>query len=177
MSIAFQNIEDYKKFYHLHFDGLVNFVYARYLKDWDESRDVVQTAFMKIWKNKHKIDITVSAKSYLYMVARNSALDHIRKYKSKMNIVLEEDLTRMDRVEPEIQHDARAFLIKSKIKEALNVLKPKTRQIFELNKFEGLTYGEIAEYMDISKRTVESNIARALGLMRVRLLETLKDEF
>lgn len=176
MSTAFQNIENYKEFFKLHYNGLVNFVYSRYLQDWDESRDVVQSTFMKIWSNKDRIDITMSAKSYLYQAAKNTALDHIRKYKSRINVVLEEDLARLDRVEPEVQNDSDSFFLRTKIVEALDVLKPKTRQIFELHKFEGLTYDEIAKYMDISKRTVESNIARALVLLREELRETLKNE-
>ena len=94
MSIVFQNIEDYKKFFQLHYNGLVNFIYSRYLQDWDESRDVVQSTFMKIWSNKDRIDISISAKSYLYQAAKNTALDHIRKYKSKINVQLEEDISR-----------------------------------------------------------------------------------
>lgn len=177
MSIAFQNIEDFKKLFQVHYNGLVNFVYSRYTNDYDEARDVVQSTFMKVWKNKDKIDITASPKSYLYQAAKNTALDHIRKYKSRINVTLEGDLERLDKVvEPEIQTDSRAFLIRTKIKEALEVLKPKTKEIFELHKFEGLTYDEIASHMQISKRTVESNIARALVLLRTELRETLKNE-
>lgn len=176
MSTAFQNIEDYKKLFHLHYNGLVNFVHARYIKDWDEARDVVQSTFMKVWSSKDRIDITMSEKSYLYQAAKNTALDHIRKYKSRINVVLAEDLERLDYTETQTQNDSNSFHIRAQIVEALSVLKPKTRQIFELHKFEGLTYDEIAQYMDISKRTVESNIARALVLLRGRLKETMNYE-
>lgn len=176
MVIVFQNIEDFKAYFKLHYNGLVNFIYSRYLQDWDESRDVVQATFMKVWNNREKIDITVSPKSYLYQAAKNTALDHIRKYKSRINVTLEEDLSRIDRVEEEVSQDAVAYDMKVKIRQALEVLKPKTRQIFELNKFEGLTYEEIANYMNISKRTVESNMARALVLLRSEISEMLKNE-
>ena len=175
MVIIFQNIEEFKKLFSMHYNGLVNFVYSRYVNDMDEAKDIIQSTFMKIWNGRNKIDVTSSPKSYLYQVAKNSALDHIRKYKSKVNVVLEDDLERMDRVEEEVSRDADSFHLRTKIVEALSVLKPKTRQIFELNKFEGLTYEEIANHMDISKRTVESNIARALVLLREELSETLKE--
>ena len=176
MVILFQNIEDFKAYFKLHYNGLVNFIYSRYLQDWDESRDVVQATFMKVWNNRDKIDISVSPKSYLYQAAKNTALDHIRKYKSRINVTLEEDLSRIDRVEEEVSQDAIAYDMRVKIRQALEVLKPKTRQIFELNKFEGLTYEEIANYMNISKRTVESNMARALVLLRTEISEMLKNE-
>lgn len=177
MSTVFQNIDDYKKIFHLHYNGLVNFVYSRYVQDWDQARDIVQSTFMKIWKNKDTINISSSEKSYLYQVAKNTSLDHIRKYKSRVNLVLEEDMAKIDRVEEEVEKDAKSFLIKTKIVEALHVLKPKTKRIFELHKFEGLTYDEIAKFMEISKRTVESNMARALILLREELKQTLKKEF
>jgi RNA polymerase sigma-70 factor (ECF subfamily) len=176
MVIIFQNIEEFKKLFRLHYNGLVNFVNSRYVNDVDEARDIIQATFMKIWNGRDKIDVTSSPKSYLYQVAKNTALDHIRKYKSKVNVVLEDDLERIDRVEEEVSKDADSFYLRTKIVEALSVLKPKTRQIFELHKFEGLTYEEIANHMEISKRTVESNIARALVLLRDELKNTLKYE-
>ncbi len=174
MVIIFQNIDEFKKLFQEHYNGLVNFVYSRYVNDMDEARDIIQATFMKIWKGRDKIDVTSSPKSYLYQVAKNCSLDHIRKYKSKMSVVLEDDLERLDRVEEEVSKDADSFYLRTKIVEALSVLKPKTREIFELNKFEGLTYEEIANHMDISKRTVESNIARALVLLKKELSQTLK---
>lgn len=176
MTVAFQNIEDYKKLFKLRYNGLVNFIYSRYIQDWDQARDVVQTTFMKIWNNRDRIDITMSEKSYIYQAAKNTALDHIRKYKSNTEVSLDDEMNRLNQIEAETMEDSNAFFLRTKIKEALNVLKPKTRKIFELHKFEGLTYEEIANYMDISKRTVESNMARALILLRDELRKTLNNE-
>lgn len=176
MAIAFQNIEDYKKLFKLHYNGLVNFIYARYIQDWDQARDVVQTTFMKIWNNRDRIDITMSEKSYLYQAAKNTALDHIRKYKSQSEVSLEDASYTVSHIEEQVAQDADTFYMRTKITQALHVLKPKTRKIFELHKLEGLTYEEIASYLDISKRTVESNMARALILLRTELMKTLKNE-
>ncbi len=131
---------------------------------------------MKIWNYKDRIDITMSEKSYIYQAAKNTALDHIRKYKLNTEVSLDDQMNRLNQVEAGTMKDSNAFLLRAKIKEALNVLKPKTRKIFELHKFEGLAYEEIAYYMDISKRTVESNMARALILLRGELRKTLNNE-
>ena len=176
MTVAFQNIEDYKKLFKLNYNGLVNFICSRYIQDRDQARDIVQTTFMKIWNNKDRIDITMSEKSYIYQAAKNTALDHIRKYKLNTEVSLDDQMNRLNQVEVGTMKDSNAFLVGTKIKEALNVLKPKTRKIFELHKFEGLAYEEIAYYMDISKRTVESNMARALILLRGELRKTLNNE-
>ena len=118
----------------------------------------------------------MSEKSYIYQAAKNTALDHIRKYKLNTEVSLDDQMNRLNQVEVGTMKDSNAFLVGTKIKEALNVLKPKTRKIFELHKFEGLAYEEIAYYMDISKRTVESNMARALILLRGELRKTLNNE-
>ncbi len=131
---------------------------------------------MKIWNYKDRIDITMSEKSYIYQAAKNTALDHIRKYKLNTEVSLDDQMNRLNQVEAGTMKDSNAFLLRTKIKETLNVLKPKTRKIFELHKFEGLAYEEIAYYMDISKRTVESNMARALILLRGELRKTLNNE-
>jgi RNA polymerase sigma-70 factor (ECF subfamily) len=131
---------------------------------------------MKIWNYKDRIDITMSEKSYIYQAAKNTALDHIRKYKLNTEVSLDDQMNRLNQVEAGTMKDSNAFLLRTKIKEALNVLKPKTRKIFELHKFEGLAYEEIAYYMDISKRTVESNMARALILLRGELRKSLNHE-
>lgn len=176
MTLSFKDINDYKKFYQSHYNGLVNFIYSRYLQDWDEARDVVQSTFMKIWKNKDRIDINVTPKSYIYQAAKNTALDHIRKYKSRIKVQLEDDINKLDRVEEVTEEQVNAYEIRVKIQKAMNVLKPKTRKIFELHKFEGLTYDEIAEHLQISKRTAQSNVARAMKLLKEELSEMLKFE-
>lgn len=174
MNTSFQNIDAFKTLFQEHFNGLVNFVHSRYTKDWDDARDIVQTTFLKLWNNRERIQVNMSQKSYLYQACKNTALDRIRKYKNKQTIGLDDTLE-INHIQEDVETHADSFYLKSKIVEALSSLKPKTRQIFELNKFEGLTYQEIADHMDISKRTVESNIAKALVILRDEL-KYLMDE-
>jgi len=58
------------------------------------------------------------------------------------------------------------MILRQEILKSLDKLKPKMKKIFSLCKIEGLTYGEAAAYLDVSKRTVEDNIAKALVLLR-----------
>ncbi|MEL6123360.1 MAG: sigma factor-like helix-turn-helix DNA-binding protein, partial [Bacteroidota bacterium] len=67
--------------------------------------------------------------------------------------------------------DLDPYLLREEILKAVDTLKPKMKKIFSLSKFEGLTYSEIASFMNISKRAVEDNVARSLFLLR----EELKD--
>ena len=117
---------------------------------------------MKVWENKDSIEINTSVKSYLYSAVRNRMIDYIRsnkklsEYKNTINV---------DEVD-ESTDELNSYLIREEILKSMDKLKPKMRKIFSLSKIEGLTYNEIAAYLNISKRAVEDNVARALRLLK-----------
>ena len=144
-----------------YFGPLCNYVNS-YIKDWENSREIVQGTFLKIWENKDSIQINTSVKSYLYSSVRNRMIDYIRsnkkldEYKNTIDVdAVTEDIEEMN-----------SFLIREEILRSMDKLKPKMRKIFSLSKIEGLTYNEIAAYMNISKRAVEDNVAKALRLLK-----------
>src|SRR5690606_31418125 len=61
------------------------------------------------------------------------------------------------------------YLIRAEIEKILQDVKPKAREIFTLSKFEGLTYEEIAEYMQVSKRSVEDNVSKIMIILKDKL--------
>ncbi len=158
------NEGNFEEIFKLYFGPLCNYVNFQ-IHDWELSREVVQGSFLRIWENRENIEISSSVKSYLYSTVRNRMIDHIRankkldKYKS--NIKATEALP--------VEQELNPHLIRSEIMHSLGKLKPKMQKIFSLSKIEGLTYSEISSYLNISKRTVEDNIARALALMRADL--------
>ena len=91
---------------------------------------------------------------------RTGPIDHIRKKKTETKKKAEILAQSKEFVEYRDYEDS--YRVKEKIFWALNQIKPKYRKVFTLSKIEGLTYDEIAEYLNISKRTVEYNMARAL---------------
>ena len=155
------NESNFEEIFKTFFGPLCNYVNS-YLKDWEGSREIVQGTFMKIWENKDSIDINTSVKSYLYSAVRNRMIDHIRSnqkldtYKNSVNV---------DDVEENVDH-MNSFLIREEILKSMDKLKPKMKKIFSLSKIEGLTYNEIAAYMNISKRAVEDNVAKALRILK-----------
>lgn len=137
------------------------------MKNWEESREVVQATFMKIWETREKIDINTSIKSYLYSSARNKMIDCIRA-----NGRLEEFKKNNPAIEAEENsQELDPFIIRQEILQSLDKLKPKMKKIFSLSKIEGLTYSEIASYLGISKRSVEDNVARAIHILRQDLMQ------
>ncbi len=155
------NESNFEEVFKTYFGPLCNYVNS-YIKDWESSREIVQGTFMKIWENKDTIQISTSAKSYLYSAVRNRMIDMIRSNKK-----LDEykNLVNVDEVEENIDH-MNSFVVREEILRSMDKLKPKMRKIFSLSKIEGLTYNEIAAYLNISKRAVEDNVAKALKLLK-----------
>lgn len=89
-------------------------------------------------------------------------IDHIRKSKH----IISEDEQVLNNIESEESSQIDTFLVREQIEIAMDSLKEKNREIFYLNKFEGLTYKEIADHLNISERSVEDNMARALKKLR-----------
>ena len=146
--------------YKQYFSSLVGFAY-QYVEDSDTSEDIVQEMFSKLWNKVDGIDIRTNLKSYLFGAVRNACLNFLRHQK----VVESHELDHGDNEVHQL-----AFLemdeLQGKVNEALAQLPEKRRQIFELSRFEEKKYHEIAEELDISIKTVETQMSRALKVMR-----------
>ena len=166
-NIILTNRGEFKSVFEEFYNPLCNFV-NQYIRNWETSEEIVQSTFVKLWENRDHIEINTSIQSYLYRSAKNRTIDHIRKRKTETKKKAE--ILAQSKAAYEYEDYDESFRIKEKILWALDNIKPKYRKVFILSKLEGLTYDEIAEYLNISKRTVEYNMARALeslcGLLR-----------
>jgi RNA polymerase sigma-70 factor (ECF subfamily) len=167
LSRPFENIDDFEIIFKEYFNPLVNFV-NKSINNFENSKEIVQTAFLKIWENRSVLEINTSVKGYIYKTVRNGMIDFLRKNKYQTNVIDLENTVVNDFPD---DHDELLdpYIVRQAIEKALKNIKPKARKIFELNKFEGLTYDEIAEYMDISKRSVEDNVSKTLILLKAEL--------
>ena len=157
----------------LHYDGLVRFVYLMVKRD-DLSEDIVLEAFFKLWKIRHNLSRDTVLKPYLYKAAKNLALNKIKaEQRNRFIHDLSEDLPAN---ESNIDEVLEAKELKDKISAAINILPPKRQIIFNLSRFEGLTYPEIADYLDISVKTVEHQMSSALKAIRAYLGPYLGNE-
>ena len=147
----------YKQYY----SSLVGFAY-QYVSDSDTSEDLVQEVFGKIWNQSHELTIKTNVKSYLFGAVRNACLNHIRHQRVKSAY---SQGTPTERV-----IDQEAFLEMEELQEQLNSalaqLPEKRRKIFEMSRFEEKKYQEIADELDISVKTVETQMSRALKVIR-----------
>lgn len=145
--------------------------YAVYnvLPDRNVSEDIVQEVFFEIWKKRETLNITSSLRAYLKRAAINRTLNYIRDRKIKFE---EEDkaLAVAD-TRVEVTKEMEADELKVKIAEAMNELPEKCRIVFGMSRYEEMSYKEIAEKLDISVKTVENQISKALKMMRLSLAQ------
>jgi len=146
----------------------------KYLLNPDEAQDVVQDVFLTLWENRDEIDPEESLKAYLFRVTANSSINKLRRRKveTKYDEILKLVYVENSELSP---HDS--FLereLSEYIGLALNKIPPQCRKVFDLSRIEGLKYGEIAEYLKISVKTVECHISKALSILRTELKEYLK---
>ncbi len=135
-------------------------------QDKEVAEDLSQEVFVKIWEGRYTLGQVENVKAYLTRMVKNSALDHIKAVRSTSSklaqfLYFEDHIT--EPAEPQTED------LKREIASALSKLPPKCRLIFSMNRFEGLTNEEIASYFDISKRTVETQVSKALKLLRSEL--------
>ncbi|MBU6340119.1 MAG: RNA polymerase sigma-70 factor [Bacteroidetes bacterium] len=138
--------------------------------DLDEAEDVVQQAFVKLWERRTELEITHSIKAYLYKTVHNACLNRIRHLQTKSKYQqfnagqLDKQHSYQDQTSTELQE---------KFQHAMESLPPQCRHIFELSRFESLKYREIADQLEISIKTVETQMGKALKLLRVQLADYL----
>ena len=143
-------------------------VYANSLvNDPIKSQDIVQNVFIKTWEKRQSLRNNLSLKGFMYRSVHNEFIDQYRSSKSLMAIEkLYMDTLLQFEMEPEPQGTEE---IMEKVMAVINDLPPKCKQIFLLSKKEGLDNIEIAEYLEISRKTVENQITKAFGILREKL--------
>lgn len=142
-----------------------------YLKDKEDAKDLVQDIFRSIWERKNNLEIdTNSLKGYLIRAAKLRVLEYIRN-KTISNKHL--NIIKAD-VEAETVDMEEVFyskLLSEKITRLIDRLPDQCRRVFKLSRGNGMTNAEIAKTMQISKRTVEYHISKALCILRQNLKE------
>ncbi len=151
--------KEYNQCVNLYADNVYRFI-VKNLRHEEDARDVVQTAFEKLWRNREDVDNSKS-KSYLFTIAYNQMIDHLRKAK---RVYLKEEFREDVRVQDRPAHNARAVL-----QEALARLSETQRSLVMLKDYEGYSYDEIGKIMNLSESQVKVYLHRA----RLQLKEYL----
>jgi RNA polymerase sigma-70 factor, ECF subfamily len=145
------------------------------LKDIDAAEEVVQTVFLKLWEKRSGLQITTSLKAYLYKAVYHDSLNHLKHQKVRQRHWDDTHYAMNQPLSPDnsqIMEGQEKELVQ-RIQHILNTLPDKCRMVFHLSRFEELKYGEIAEQLGISVKTVEAHMSKALKTLRLELAEFL----
>lgn len=159
------------RLFHDHYKGLCRYAFS-ILKVQNEAEDVVQQLFITLWEKRRELEISKDPRAYLYRSTYNRCLNEVKRIKRRG--------TQTDAAEEsslKSPHDASDKLIGREMEEcielALQTLPEKCGEVFRLSRIDELSYKEIAEKLDISTKTVENHMGKALRLMRDELREFL----
>jgi RNA polymerase sigma-70 factor (ECF subfamily) len=136
------------------------------IKDIEESENLVQEVFIKVWDRREGINPELNFNSYLFTIIRNRVYDYLKEVK-KNEFVKErywQNIVQYQEEESELKEQRIV-----KIKEAIKGLTEKRRQIIQLNYDEGKSYEEIAAIMNISKNTVKNQLVKAKQILRTQM--------
>ena len=142
-----------------------------FTKDPSKSEDIVQNVFVKLWFYRKKIDPNIPIKRYLHKSVYNEFIDQYRKNKSVISLE-EKYLKAIDTIIDDNSLDIEKLMMN--VNREIDKLPEKCKRVFILNKKEGLTHDEISEYLQISKKTVESHITRAFKILNQKLGNKIK---
>lgn len=161
------------------FDYVFNYYYSslcafsmQYLNDHAEVEDLVQDFFVSLWISAPNLQIRSSLKSYLFASVKNRCLDFYKhhkvteKYRTFILFTTGSDNNTTDHYFAESE-------LRQAIHKSMEKLTPRSREIFELSRFSGMSNQEISEKLNISKRTVELQISNSLKVLRKELAEYL----
>jgi RNA polymerase sigma-70 factor (ECF subfamily) len=146
-------------------DGVYRFI-LKISKNKEDAKDIVQTAFEKLWVNRSKVE-PLKAKSYLFTVAYHQMIDHIRKEKKATITPNYEEAG----AKATYQKDPE---LKQVLLAAINELNPTQKSLVLLKDYEGYTYQEIGEIMNLSESQVKVYLHRARIFLKGKLVHLEK---
>jgi len=156
--------QDYNNCVDEHSNGVYRFI-VKNIRSTQDAEDIVQSAYEKLWVNRERVT-PLKAKSYLYTVAYHQMIDVIRKENKKptTNEFMEVD---------QVSHQTSSEL-KQNLLSAINQLNPTQKSLVLLKDYEGYSYQEIGEIMNLSESQVKVYLHRARLFLKTQLLELEK---
>ena len=148
-----------------YFLSLCSFCYP-IVKEGELAEEVVSDVFIKLWLNRHSIQIKTGLKVYLFKASRNTALNYLRQVSPniRMDALDEKELVSTVSADSDLIYGE----LYNELQQTLNSLSPQQCLIFRMNKLDGLSQDEIAEMLSISLKTVQNHIYLALKVLTER---------
>ena len=157
--------QSFESLFNAYCQKLISFS-RRYVVDKQIAENIVQDVFVNIWTNRSNLDYSRSIKTYLFTAVKNNSYKYLRH----LNIEREHKAIMFDVIESidpaiKVEKDETA----GQVHQEISNLPEKCREIFSMSKIDKLKYSEIADILDISVKTVETQMGRALKKLRANL--------
>jgi len=165
------NVNAFEMFFRTYYQSLCKYAYS-FIQDKDEAEEIVQSAFLAVWEKRESLGIQTSLKSYLFSMVRNTSLNVIKHEKIKKRYA-GEALAMEEKSRDNVTQKIISLELEEKIHFAMESLPEQCRLVFKLSRFEELKYSEIAQQLNISIKTVENQMGKALRIMREQLKDYL----
>ena len=161
----------FEQVFKTHYKNLHAYAFS-ILKDDIAAEEMVQNVFFKLWERTDQLTVSGSIAAYLYRAVNNESLNHLKHLKVKTRhqlYISHRGEGRAGQASSRVQMKE----LEDKVHHALSELPEQCRTVFQLSRFEELRYREIAAKLDISVKTVENHMGKALKILREKLAEFL----
>ncbi len=180
---TFTSIQRFNRLFNEYYPRMLRFALG-YVKDEQVAEDIVSESFTRYWEEMEKLLPDTIPQAYILTIVRNKCLNYLEHVQVRQRAekqlnehaewALKTRIQTLEACDPD-------FLFSKEIRElilfSLKHLPEKTRRIFLLNRYKGLSYKEIAQMLDISPKTVEFHISKALKLLRPLLKDFISLPF
>lgn len=139
------------------------------IKNQSDAEGVVQEVFLKIWKNRDKLDLHASFESYLFTITHNTVVSLLRKKVSEKKYLEYLHAIQLPPAEDAISADLEWRELQKEVELIIDQLPARQQEVYRLSREQGLSYPEIAQRLELSINTVENHMGRALKFIRSKL--------
>ena len=147
--------------FHIYYDRLLTSAFF-VVKSKDLAEEVVADVFYRLWKNREKLGEVKNLDNYLFISIRNQALNYLEREQKVGRDSIDEVPTDTFTETHTAEDIIVASELQEKIRESIESLPPKCREVFQLIRFEGLKYKEVADKMNVSLNTVDTQMGIAM---------------
>lgn len=166
-SVKSGDLPSYEVIFKKYYKELHRFAFS-YVRDPSIAEEMAQEVFLYMWEKRKKIEIQTTLKTYLYSAVKNKCLNYIKLELPKQQSMADISEVMLSVSSPR-KDEGENEQLKRYIQKAIDALPKKCRRIFLLSRNAGMTYEEIAEELDLSKKTVENQMGIALKKLRESL--------
>lgn len=163
-----QNDKDAFRLLYNRYSKKIYFFSFRYFGNDIEAEELVQSVFISVWENREALDSGNSVKSYIYKASVNYIYNYLKKKAIRTRFIESEinkgEVFSNNTYEQVFLHD-----LERSINSVVDTLPPQQQKIFQLSHIEGLTHKEIAKKLELSIRTVENQMYRAVKIIKTNL--------